>query len=260
MKKLKILLVDDNAEWREPMKEMLESSKLLVKTAPDGDECVELAKSWQPNLIVLDNKMPNMTGPEAAKQLRKYPSTKNIPIIMVSAMDIQQSTIEYIKLDVDNFLKKPFTTDMLLRQIEKMTGLPVEKKDYFKLDSVNKPKVIVALHKTESITRINHVLGEVANIIEVSDSGKLVEQLKKIPDLVFVNYKTAGFGAKGGINFLYNSLTKQIPVVLDMADILKPEAEKKLLEKGRRYHLLEPLRNEQLDKKINDLLGVLEFS
>ncbi len=242
------------------MKTMLESYGLSVVTAQDGHAGVEIAKFIQPDLIVLDNKMPKMTGQEAAKIIRGAPETKGVPIIMVSAMEPDQSMIEYIKMGENYFLKKPFTTDTLLEQIEEMIGRPVRKEKDTAGRKEKIPVIIVALREDESVDAVTRAFGENKKLIRAESAEDVLTRIEKgKPELAVVNYVTAGLGSKTGFKLLCAALIREVPLLLDMADILKPESARKLLDINRRYYLLTPESNSVIEQHIKSMLLKLDF-
>ncbi len=81
----KILVVEDDRDIRELIAFTLRFSGLEVETASSGTEGLEKARAFQPDLILLDVRMPKMTGYEACQALKRLESTKNIPIVFLSA-------------------------------------------------------------------------------------------------------------------------------------------------------------------------------
>ena len=79
----KILYVEDHPAQRDIMAQMLELSGYSVAVASDGVEGVDQARAWNPDLILMDLRMPRMDGFEAIKILRSDPSTAGIPIIAI---------------------------------------------------------------------------------------------------------------------------------------------------------------------------------
>jgi CheY-like chemotaxis protein len=135
MAKLVILLVDDDKNTREYIRMALRNyDNLKILEAVDGHKAVELAKLTKPNLILLDNRMPSMSGESVVKRLKVNPRTKNIPIVMITALRLSRKEINLIKLDVDDYLEKPITTWQLGNTVEKY--IPALKTDMDMLDLV----------------------------------------------------------------------------------------------------------------------------
>ncbi|MEO0136926.1 MAG: response regulator [candidate division WOR-3 bacterium] len=120
----KILLVDDDPDFLDATKQILEANRFEVITARDGEEGIQKAKSENPDLIFLDVIMPGKDGYTVCYELRKNPQTRPIPIIMLTAIGQQLSKPEYavdIAIDhlADDFIDKPVDTQTLLKKIEK---------------------------------------------------------------------------------------------------------------------------------------------
>ncbi len=83
--------------------------ELEIFEAVDGHKAVKLAGRVQPDLILLDNRMPTMSGEAVAKKLQTDPLTNSISIVMITSMRLTKKQIELIKLDVDDYVEKPIT-------------------------------------------------------------------------------------------------------------------------------------------------------
>ncbi len=114
----KILVVDDDEAINELIKINLELSFYKVITALDGNKGYALAKQEQPDLIVLDVMMPEVDGYTVAKRIRENESTKDIPIIMLTALGMLQNKAQGFDIGVDDYIVKPFEIEELLMRIK----------------------------------------------------------------------------------------------------------------------------------------------
>ena len=114
----KILVIDDDIAINELIKVNLELSFYNVITAFEGNKGYALAKQEQPDLIVLDVMMPEVDGYTVAKRIRENPSTKDIPIIMLTALNMLQNKVQGFNIGVDDYLCKPFEMEELLVRIK----------------------------------------------------------------------------------------------------------------------------------------------
>ncbi len=89
----KILVVDDEQDMRYLIKNALTRDKFSVITASNGEEAVALAKTDKPHLILLDICMPGMDGYITCEKLKKDPKTKNIPVLFLTAKDLEEQGI-----------------------------------------------------------------------------------------------------------------------------------------------------------------------
>lgn len=114
----KILIVDDERLNLEFFEVMLSKLGFTVEEAADGLEALEKVKKFHPNLILLDNVMPKMTGWEVTKILKGDPKYRDIPIIMFSALDDVKDKVTGFELGVDDYITKPFNFSEVLARIK----------------------------------------------------------------------------------------------------------------------------------------------
>jgi DNA-binding response OmpR family regulator len=115
-KPARVLIADDDPLGAELLEAYLSASEYELRTASDGEQTLQLVTSWQPDLILLDVMMPRISGFEVCKRLRSDPATRDIAILMITALD-QPSDIERaVEAGTDDFLSKPINkTELLLR-------------------------------------------------------------------------------------------------------------------------------------------------
>lgn len=116
----KILIVDDEQINVEFFDLMLSKLGFLVEKAANGREGLEKVKEFTPDLIMLDNIMPKMSGWEVTRILKndpEYAEWHDVPIIMFSAMDDVKDKIEGFELGVDDYITKPFNFSEVLARI-----------------------------------------------------------------------------------------------------------------------------------------------
>jgi two-component system, OmpR family, response regulator ArlR len=113
---MKILIVEDEIGIANFLKQGLEEEGYEVLVANDGKTGYELAVSQKVNLILLDWILPQMTGIEVCKSIRK--TDAKTPIIFLTAKDTVQETIEGLKAGANDYIKKPFSFDELVERIK----------------------------------------------------------------------------------------------------------------------------------------------
>jgi two-component system alkaline phosphatase synthesis response regulator PhoP len=121
----KILLVDDDKDFVEATKMVLESKPYEVVVAYNGDEGLAKARKEKPDLIILDIIMPVKDGFSAAEQLKKDPALKKIPVIMLTSFsekggETSLSVSQGLALDADDYVDKPVAPQELLRRVESL--------------------------------------------------------------------------------------------------------------------------------------------
>ena len=119
-----ILLIEDFDDAREMYADYLEFSGFLVLTAPDAKHGLELAEARQPDLILMDAGLPGMSGWEACSILKASPTTRAIPVIMLTGHVFGGSRKQSIQVGADGFLAKPCLPDDLVREIRRALQRP----------------------------------------------------------------------------------------------------------------------------------------
>jgi two-component system cell cycle response regulator DivK len=118
----KILYIEDHPAQRDIMAQMLELSGYEVAVAADGIEGVDQARSWSPDLILMDLRMPRMDGFEAIRELRKDPNTAGIPIIAISAWASAKHKERAMQAGANEHFTKPVDLSRLLETITRFLG------------------------------------------------------------------------------------------------------------------------------------------
>lgn len=119
----KILLVDDDIDFVESTKIILESKPYNVVVAYNGDEGLRKAEEEKPDLILLDIIMPGKDGFSVAEQLKKAPGLNKIPLIMLTSYSSRrQGTAIPVsrgyELEADDYVEKPVNPEQLLKVVE----------------------------------------------------------------------------------------------------------------------------------------------
>lgn len=115
--KAKVLIVDDDSFVREFVGQVL-SEKYTILFARNGDEAIEVAKAEQPGVIVLDIVMPGKNGIDTCFALRAAPETKNIPVLMLTALNEPEQRISAFSSGADDYMAKPFLPEELIARVE----------------------------------------------------------------------------------------------------------------------------------------------
>jgi two-component system, OmpR family, KDP operon response regulator KdpE len=112
--KPKILVVDDEPQIARVLKTTLSARGYLIRTAADGDDALLVMKSWTPDLVITDLRMPNMDGVELCRHLR---AKSGIPIIVLSVRNEERTKVEALDAGADDYVTKPFSVDELLARV-----------------------------------------------------------------------------------------------------------------------------------------------
>jgi putative two-component system response regulator len=112
-----ILIVDDEPNNLQLLRMVLKGHYSLM-FANNGAKCLEIAEQRQPDLILLDVMMPGLTGYEVCQKLMKMPSTKNIPVIFVTAMGEAKSEAKGFDAGAVDYISKPISAAIVLRRVK----------------------------------------------------------------------------------------------------------------------------------------------
>ena len=123
-KKAKILLVDDDIDFVEATKTILESKPYEVIVAYEGDEALRKAREENPDLVLLDIIMPVKDGFSAAEQFKKDPQLSKVPVIMLTSYSARRGETSIpvsrgFELEAEDYIEKPISPKELLNIVEK---------------------------------------------------------------------------------------------------------------------------------------------
>jgi two-component system cell cycle response regulator len=112
-----ILVADDEPVNLALIKRRLEWEEYQVETAENGGEAVESAKRLLPDLVILDVMMPVLDGLQACRLLKEDPSTRDIPVIFLSALDDTDTKVNGLALGANDYISKPFRVEELIARV-----------------------------------------------------------------------------------------------------------------------------------------------
>lgn len=124
----KILIVDDVVSNVLLLKILLTNEKFQVCTANNGTTCIEVAKTELPDLILLDVMMPDINGFDTALMLKKDETTRDIPIIFLTALNTPQDLVRGFQVGANDFLTKPFNKEELVMRVMQQISLVAAKR------------------------------------------------------------------------------------------------------------------------------------
>ena len=171
MNRAKILVADDITQNVKLLRVILTASAYDVIEAYNGEEALEKEKTENPDLILLDVMMPGLTGYEVCQKLRADEMTKNIPIVMITALHEMDDRIKGIEAGADDFISKPFNKAELLARVKSLLRMkqPTARKDEtMVLDMVlaDLTEGVVVTDGQWKIKNINQTAQELLNIHE----------------------------------------------------------------------------------------------
>jgi DNA-binding response OmpR family regulator len=118
MKPLNIVVIEDEADILDVLAVNLRAEGYSVHCESDGESGLETAKTLLPDLILLDLLLPGLDGLEVCRQIRSYPATQHIPIIMVTCKGKEIDKVLGLGIGADDYIVKPFSIDELLARIK----------------------------------------------------------------------------------------------------------------------------------------------
>ena len=164
----RILVVDDILANRRLLQAKLEARYFEVILAANGADALEMASEHLPDVILLDVMMPGMDGYEVCRRLKADPKTAYIPVVMVTALNQQESRLEGLKAGADDFMTKPFDDFGLMTRIgallryhavaselrqRESSGAQIGLEMEAELESMDRPSRIVVVDENERRSR-----------------------------------------------------------------------------------------------------------
>ena len=137
----KILVIDDDISILELVQINLELMGHDVVTSPDGVKGFAFIKQEMPDLVILDVMMPEVDGYTVAQRVRQNESTKNIPILMLTALGMLQDKVQGFNSGVDDYLVKPFELEELKVRVKALLRRSVSTPE-----SLKKPEILTIGH------------------------------------------------------------------------------------------------------------------
>ena len=119
----KILIVED-VEFNVDLLVQLLEDDFALETAGDGQEAVQLAEKYRPDLILMDMSLPVMDGYAATRKIKANPDLTHIPVFGISAHAMSGDTQKAIDAGCDEYLTKPLNEDLLFEKIEELFEKP----------------------------------------------------------------------------------------------------------------------------------------
>ncbi|MCA9244121.1 MAG: response regulator [Phycisphaerales bacterium] len=115
-----VLIADDNPQVLELLEAYLEPLGVEVRTAVDGDEALASVEASPPDLLLLDIMMPRKSGYEVCRQLKDDPRYRDLPVIMVTALNESGDMERARETGADDFLCKPVNKNELLDRVQSL--------------------------------------------------------------------------------------------------------------------------------------------
>ncbi len=121
-----VLLVDDSLMIHRVVGQILTDAGYKVLKAYNGKKGYEMAKTWKPDLIIMDIEMPEMNGIEAASLIKSDPAISKIPTIIFTSLGSEEDIKMACDTGAEGFLNKPVSKDDLLSTIKNLLNKPMQ--------------------------------------------------------------------------------------------------------------------------------------
>ena len=121
--KKKILIVDDEPNVRRLVRTIL-SKDFIVLEAEDGKQAIDITCTQKPDLILMDIMMPRVDGYTACSAIKNDPTTKSIPVLMLTAVGFELNVKLSQQMGADAYITKPFNSQALLDKIAQFLAVP----------------------------------------------------------------------------------------------------------------------------------------
>jgi CheY-like chemotaxis protein len=114
-----ILAVEDNADGRATVRALLQDAFRLIE-AEDGEQGIDMAKKFKPDLILMDIALPGINGIDAFRTIRSMPETAGIPVVALTASVLMQERADILAQGFEAFVAKPIQTEELFNVIREV--------------------------------------------------------------------------------------------------------------------------------------------
>jgi len=139
----KIFIIEDEPSIIQLVQHNLEKEGFIVSSSLNGNEGLKELKKFEPNLLLLDWMLPDLSGIDICKNIRKDNSFKDLPIIMLTAKGEEEDKIKGLDSGVDDYLTKPFSFNELMARIKAVLRRtnPTSVSDNLKFDDLNLDRI-----------------------------------------------------------------------------------------------------------------------
>ncbi len=177
---IRVLVVDDQAENRQLEAEILHEAGFMIQEASNGAEALAIAQDWQPDLILMDMRMPVMDGYEAIRRIKSSGQGDKIPIIAVTASAFADDEQEVLRSGADGYVRKPFKEDELFQAIGNSLNLQFDQDNQFPLSSaLSSPSVpLVPIKLPANLS--DQTIAQLRQAVLTANIGKLLGIIDRI--------------------------------------------------------------------------------
>ena len=260
----KVLLVDGQLSNIDVLINALKSERLNISIASNGKKALEIVKTNKPDLILLDVMLPEMDGFETCRKLKADESSKDIPLIFITASTERKDIEEGFAAGCEDYVTKPFLveevrnrvrTQLLLGKQKLQKGLEIIEEDVTNIAGL---QVLIVDDDPVSIYVLKKSLKPENFNISIATNGKIAVEIASriLPDLILLDIMMPQMGGfEVCRNLKANELTKEIPIIFVTAKNQPEDIEKGFFLGGVDY-ILKPFRETELRARVTAHLKV----
>jgi CheY-like chemotaxis protein len=205
----KVLVVDDEPNNRGWLKRLLESVGFTVQESVNGAEAIRVWKQWNPQLILMDMRMPVMDGMEATKRIRSIESGQPTIILALTASALEENRLAALESGVDDFLSKPCVEEELFEKTRIHLGLSYDFEEV--APGRTESTVYPGATRFETLQRISPSL--VSDLLIAIRNGEKENLDKLVERVAAVDETAAGVLQKLSDEYEYDAMTRLLKEV-----------------------------------------------
>ena len=204
----KILVVDDTPHNVKLLADLLTVKGYVVVTASSGAQALEKVETEQPDLVLLDVVMPEMSGYEVCRKIRGSRATATLPVVMVTALDPAQERVKGIEAGADDFLSKPISQQELLARVKSLLRIKVLHDELGEWSRTLEQRVEAQVAQLERLERLKRFFSpQLAEMIVSGDADDPLKSHRREITVVFL-------GLRGFTSFAETSEPEEVMGVL----------------------------------------------
>ena len=186
----KILVVDDTPQNVKLLADLLAVKGYAVVTASSGAQALEKVGKEQPDLVLLDVVMPEMSGYEVCRQIRDSPVTAMLPVVMVTALDPMQERVKGIDAGADDFLTKPINQAELLARVRSLLRIKQLHDELTEWNRTLEQRVQAQVGQLERLARLKRFFSpQLAEMIVSGDADDPLKSHRREITVVFLDLR-----------------------------------------------------------------------
>ncbi|MGH2594836.1 MAG: protein kinase domain-containing protein, partial [Actinomycetota bacterium] len=190
-----ILVVDDVPQNVRLLEAVLTSNGYEVRSASSGQEALELVAAEAPDLVLLDVQMPGMNGYEVCRRIRSDPSTRFLPVVMVTSNDAEVR-VSAMEAEADDFVTKPFNQQELLARIRSLIRIKQyhdtiesQSAELFALNTNLEARVAEQVEELERLARLRRFLSPTLAELVLSQGDEILESHRREIAVLFADLR-----------------------------------------------------------------------